>query len=1202
MNSRNASEKLVWWGCVVVILFLISSDSALGQNTSNKGKDFWLGYGNHVQGFSNMSQRMALYITSDVNTTGQVEIPGIGYASAFSVTANSITVVDIPQEAYLKDEGAYDLGIHVTSARPIVVYSHIYNQAVSGASLILPVNTLGREYYSINYQQTSNDNNAHSYFFIVGVEDNTEVEVTPSADTKGGWTAGQTYSIRLNRGQVYQVLGVSTGRTEIGTRQDGTPVYDHHGVDLTGSKIRSISTTGEPCKRIAVFSGSGKIAIGCSSNTRSSDNLFQQLYPTAAWGKRFVTAPLKERNYDIYRIIKSDPSASVKLNGTVIPASSFTNNFYFEFSSTSANYVESDKSIQVVQYSVTQNQNVNCTALREPYGDPEMIYLNPIEQTLEKITLYSSGYYNIQAHFVNVVIETAAAGSLRLDGSPYTGGFTPIPNNPTYSYAQISVGEGVHTLSADRGFNAIAYGFGQAESYGYAAGANVKSLAIEAESKVTNRVEANGCIGELFDMKVYLLYATNKLVWDLGNGSTPLVVNNPSPSGTVIREGKEYYVYQYPNSPISFNAVGDYSIEVTANKPLADGCGSTEELVSDFSIYSSPKAEFSFPQIACLGTEVVFTDASDGLGPAIKSWSWNFGDPYATSASPNTSSIQHPTHVFSKAGTYTVKLQIQNESTCDPAFVEHVITIKDNASGNFSISAQACEGQPVVFTDLSSVSAGNGSIVKWSWDFNDPNATPDNPNTSEDRHPTHLFSRPGVYHVKLLLETEFGCRSSVTKEVIISPKPKVDFALPKACVDDQVIFADLSTIDNNTAAQFTYLWDFGDGSPVTINNTRKNPSHRYTEAKVYTVSLTVTSATGCSFTASKEFTVNGKNPVAVFQAQGPTELCSNQAFSFINKSTVGFGKITRLEWYFDATKPEEVLVDDDPEFSEVVSHKYPVHHELQPRQYTVRLLAYSGSSCVDATELQVMVKGLPELQIDQPPAVCMDSKPFRLQVFEKHNFQGTYHFSGRGVSASGIFDPAAAGPGKHTITCSFTAAGCTVSETLQLELFPTPALNTLTEVYVLEGETLQLSAQASNNVIRYLWSPALYLDRTDVPNPRVTPEADITYRLEVVSDKGCIAWESVKVKVLKKLKVPNTFTPNGDLVNDFWVIDFLNEYPESSVDVFTRQGRKVFSSRGYPNPWDGRANGADLPAGTYYYIIEPKSGRKPVSGYVSIVR
>ena len=86
------------------------------------------------------------------------------------------------------------------------------------------------------------------------------------------------------------------------------------------------------------------------------------------------------------------------------------------------------------------------------------------------------------------------------------------------------------------------------------------------------------------------------------------------------------------------------------------------------------------------------------------------------------------------------------------------------------------------------------------------------------------------------------------------------------------------------------------------------------------------------------------------------------------------------------------------------------------------------------------------------------------------------------------------------------------------------------------------------------------------------------------------------------LVIPNTFTPNGDGINDTWDIKFLGDYINCSVDVFTRWGQKIYSSVGYSVPWNGTYNGSALPTGTYYYIINLKNGLTPLSGFVAIVR
>ena len=254
----------------LLLAFTIITFGVFGQDFSNKGKEFWLAYSYHV-GMVNGggAPTMTIYLTSDVATTYSVEIYGVTTLQSGNMTAGQVITLNIPNTYFINNEGTFtNKAIRVTAAKPIVVYSFITRSAASAATLCLPTNVLGKEYFSSNFTQISNEANSHSFITIVGVEDNTTVEVTPTADTKNGWLAGNTYTVNLNKGVIYQVLGRVTGNS---------------GVDLTGTRVRSIASGSGGCKRIAVFSGSGKMFIGCTSG--GADNLYQQLYPTGSWGR-----------------------------------------------------------------------------------------------------------------------------------------------------------------------------------------------------------------------------------------------------------------------------------------------------------------------------------------------------------------------------------------------------------------------------------------------------------------------------------------------------------------------------------------------------------------------------------------------------------------------------------------------------------------------------------------------------------------------------------------------------------------------------------------------------------------------------------------------------------------------------------------------------------------------------------------------------
>ena len=182
--------------------------------------------------------------------------------------------------------------------------------------------------------------------------------------------------------------------------------------------------------------------------------------------------------------------------------------------------------------------------------------------------------------------------------------------------------------------------------------------------------------------------------------------------------------------------------------------------------------------------------------------------------------------------------------------------------------------------------------------------------------------------------------------------------------------------------------------------------------------------------------------------------------------------------------------------------------------------------------------------------------------------------------------------------------GCN-SDTIKrpFTVYPYPYVNAGPDKSVLEGGSVQLEATVIARSPDYSWTPVQYLTDSKILRPRVVnPATDMTYRLTVTALGGCQRSNDVFVKLLKFPVIPNTFTPNGDGINDKWRIDFLNTYPDNRVQIFTRAGKLVFESRGYTTPWDGTLKGKPLPFDTYYYIIEPGNGRDPITGYITIIK
>ncbi len=157
------------------------------------------------------------------------------------------------------------------------------------------------------------------------------------------------------------------------------------------------------------------------------------------------------------------------------------------------------------------------------------------------------------------------------------------------------------------------------------------------------------------------------------------------------------------------------------------------------------------------------------------------------------------------------------------------------------------------------------------------------------------------------------------------------------------------------------------------------------------------------------------------------------------------------------------------------------------------------------------------------------------------------------------------------------------------------------DVTIGQGESTQLEAYGGPP---YEWSPTTGLSGSDIPDPIASPEGTTTYTVTTTIN-GCVFVGVITVEVIRRIDPPNTFTPNGDGINDVWEVPGIEDYPGAEVLIYDRWGQRIFRSVGYRDPWDGTNGGRALPSGTYYYHIQLNQleGRSPpYMGFISIVR
>ena len=175
--------------------------------------------------------------------------------------------------------------------------------------------------------------------------------------------------------------------------------------------------------------------------------------------------------------------------------------------------------------------------------------------------------------------------------------------------------------------------------------------------------------------------------------------------------------------------------------------------------------------------------------------------------------------------------------------------------------------------------------------------------------------------------------------------------------------------------------------------------------------------------------------------------------------------------------------------------------------------------------------------------------------------------------------------------------------TLTVNALPVIAISSDKGTTVSKGEALMLTATGG---VGYSWANANgILNGQNTATLSIRPSATTTYTVTVTNASGCSEVKSITIVVNEdyaKIKATNILTPNGDGVNDKWIIDNIDFYTNNEVKIFDRAGRLLYSKKQYDNSWDGTLNGAPLNEGTYYYVIDFGNKTRNVKGFITIVR
>ena len=390
-------------------------------------------------------------------------------------------------------------------------------------------------------------------------------------------------------------------------------------------------------------------------------------------------------------------------------------------------------------------------------------------------------------------------------------------------------------------------------------------------------------------------------VWDFGDGS---------PSETVNFPGDQNIKHTFPN-PQTFN--------VTLSVINTDLCENQASF--PVTVTASPVANFSFNG-KCEDQVVTFTDASAANGTvSIVSWKWDFGDP--TSGIDNESILKDPSHIFSNAGTYTVKLIVTNFNSCADTILKQVF-INPHPAVDYTFTGTCLNGL-TTFTPDPLITNIPG-VATWLWDFGDGI-------TSNSASPSHTFTTSGNFPVTLTITDILGCKNVAFHLVEIVPLPVAHFNVNlSGCAGTTVQFQNQSSFINGNIVQWN--WDFGDGNSVIVNNPA-NPdvSHVYISPGNYTVQLAVIASNGCTNKETQQINVL-PDPVANFDF---TTACIGTAVGFTDLTQLN-GASSIVQWQWDFGDTGSGILNNS-------TLQNPEHVFSTAGNHTVQLVVTSGNGC-----------------------------------------------------------------------------------------------------------------------------------------------------------------------------------------------------------------------------------------------------------------
>lgn len=605
--------------------------------------------------------------------------------------------------------------------------------------------------------------------------------------------------------------------------------------------------------------------------------------------------------------------------------------------------------------------------------------------------------------------------------------------------------------------------------------------------------------------------------------------------GTSSIAANPSHFYSYP---------GNYVVTLKATGP--GGCSSTYQKA----IYiKGPRGTFNYsPKIGCNPLTSSFTASTTEAVSLV----WDFNDGTTLNSTDSVAK-----HEYTYTGSYVPKIILTDNAGCHvPIPGKDTIVVNGITTGFNFANKLVCDSGFVSFFDSS---FSNDLITTYNWSLGDGT-------TSIEKNPVHQYSNKGLYYPKLVITSKYGCTDSLTTPVPVkvTAAPKIKIATTaNGCTPLTMIVNGIVTAADTSS--LTWKWDFANNHTSTLQNPL---AEKYAAPGIYTIALVATNSSGCTDTV--------KTSIEAYSI--PSLKVAQDTFVCQHKGT--YLQVTGANTY--NWSPSIGL--------SCTTCVAPLANPDSAINYVVKGTSIHGCTALDT--VKIIVKYPFKIGYSKQDTLCKGESK-KLFVSGTNSFLWT--------PATGLNNNTSATPtAQPDTTTNYMVVGTDDKGCFKdtghvlIKVYPVPEVNAGGNKTINIGKTLDLSPVISPDVTEVLWSPTTGIFRNSYPGISVKPNTNTDYTVVVKNPGGCSAQDRVSVYVIcngANVFIPNTFSPNGDGINDIFYPRGSGLFKVKTLRIYNRWGEVVFERNSFDandaaTGWDGTFKGAKLNPDVYVYTID----------------